>query len=139
MTRVNCRALLTALCAVVLPLVCAPRTAISRTYAARPAARRTTYQGVLIIPKTSVTPGQALDCEVQLNGGPEVASIYSSPAGAVSWSGSISNGNKVTVHATTASSISTPTVTVYLVTDGATTVSASVNVDSASHDGPGGN
>lgn len=130
------RALLTALgtlfatlCALILILVCAPHAADSRNH----------FQGVLIIPKTSITPGQALDCDVQLEGGPEAATIYSYPAGAVSWSGIIQNGNVTRVSATTASSITQSSVTLYLVTDGATSISAPARLlNNDAPEGPGG-
>lgn len=102
------------------------------------ATSRTHYQGLLIVPQTSITRGQALACNVQLEGSPENITIRSNPPGAVSYSGLMTSSTG-TVYATTASTISVASVTLYLETDGATTVSATVAVDSAPHDGPGGN
>jgi len=75
------------------------------------------------------TPGQPVSCSVQLTSGPTQITIYSSPAGAVSYSGSVATAS-ATVSATTSSSASGP-ITVYLKTDGAqicsTVTSGTVN------------
>jgi len=71
------------------------------------------------------TPGQPLSCNVQITSGPSQITIYSSPAGAVSYSGSVATAS-ATVSATTSAGTSGP-VTIYVRTDGAQTCSTMTN------------
>lgn len=82
----------------------------------------------------SATPGQPLSCTVQLTGGPEHITVYSSPAGAVSYSGTVSSATATFTAST--SSTSFGSATVYVVTDGQQV--ASTRVRFQNNDAPEG-
>jgi hypothetical protein len=65
--------------------------------------------------------GQPLACSVQLTTSPAQVTIYSSPLGAVSYSGSVASST-ATVSAKTSPTVTGP-ITIYLKTDGAQTCS----------------
>jgi hypothetical protein len=86
------------------------------------ASARIGAQPVDVDPKAPINPGSALAVGVQLTGASNIT-IYSSPLGAVSYSG-YANATDTVYAATSASD--TGTVTVYLETDGTTIVNKQV-------------
>lgn len=98
------------------------------------------HEPIIITGPKTFAPGDPLPCNVTLDGGPEQITIYSDPPGAVSFTGAL-NGATGTVQASTSASTTPGTVTVYLITDGATVVStttnAAVNAPTGIDDGGG--
>ena len=84
----------------------------------------TEFQPIDIATEGELVPGEPLDCRIELQGGPATVTVYSDPPGAVSFSGTVTQATSV-VQATTSEDISGP-VTLYLVTDGATSVQTDV-------------
>jgi len=86
-------------------------------------AYSTQYQPIFIDSANSVVAGSALSVGVGVQG-PTSITIYSDPVGAVSYSGTV-DSTTATVSAATDPNASGP-VTVYLATDGESTVSESI-------------
>jgi hypothetical protein len=108
-----------------LTVVIASAIAICVPFAPKTGAVRAgEYQPITVVTKSCLTPGNTLPLDIQLQG-PATVHVYSDPVGAVSYDGDI-DGTEATVDATTSSTGSTGTVTVYVETDGETVVSTNV-------------
>lgn len=94
------------------------------------------YEPIYISAQQPISAGIPLPCSVGLTGGPSDITISSDPAGAVSYSGTVS-GSSSTVNATTDPNLAPNTpVTVYLQTDGSTVVNTYTTVaDDDQHGG----